>query len=131
MNLLRLKCMGLIAFLGCTALSSFAATVWLSSLDLGQMTTGWSVAKVDREIGGQAITIGKRHFEHGVGTHASSNFRVDVGGNASSFKAEVGVDDSAGGAGSVEFIISGDGRILWQSGVMTGGQAAVPVMVDL
>ncbi len=123
--------MGLIAFFGCTALSSLAATVWLSSLDLSQMTTGWSVAKIDREIGGQAITIGKRPFARGVGTHASSNFRVDVGGNASSFTAEVGVDDSAEGAGSVEFIISGDGRILWQSGLMTGGQAAVPVTVDL
>ena len=122
---------GLIALFTCAAPSLFAETVWLSSLDLNQMTTGWSVAKADREITGQPIIIAKKQFDHGVGTHAASNFRVNVGSNATRFAAQVGVDDSAGGQGSVEFIVSGAGKILWKSGVMTGGQAAIPVDVDL
>src|SRR5882724_6842149 len=131
MKSLRLKGIGLTALFTAMIPSLSAETVWLSSLDLNQMTAGWSVPKADREITGQPIVIAKKQFEHGVGTHAASSFRVNVGGHAGRFIAQVGVDDSAGGQGSVEFIVSGDGKILWQSGVMTGGRAAVPVDVDL
>jgi hypothetical protein len=79
----------------CAAPSLFAETVWLSSLDLSQMTAGWSVPKVDRPITGQPIVIAKKRFNSGVGTHAASNFRVDVGGHAARFIAQVGVDDDA------------------------------------
>ena len=111
--------------------SLLAETVWLSSLDLNQMTAGWSVPKADHEIANGPLSIAKQPFAHGVGTHATSKFRVDVAGAATRFKAQVGVDDSAGSQGSVEFIVSGDGQTLWQSGVMTGGQAAKAVDVDL
>jgi alpha-galactosidase len=115
----------------CAVPSAFAETVWLSSLDLSRMTAGWGVPKVDRSISGQPLVIARKQFVSGVGTHAASNFRVDVGGNAKRFIAQVGVDDSAGGRGSVEFIVSGDGKLLWKSGVLIGGQAAVPVDVDI
>ena len=111
--------------------SLMAETVSLSSLDLKQMTTGWSDAKADFGVAGKPISIGGKQFKHGVGTHAASNFRVQLDEKATRFTAKVGVDDSAGSQGSVEFIISGDGKILWQSGVMTGGQAAMSVDVDL
>ncbi len=111
--------------------SVFAGPVWLSSLDLSQMTTGWSGAKADKEITGQSISIGKKTFDHGVGTHATSKFRIDVDGHATRFTAEAGVDDSSGTQGSVQFIVSGDGKVLWKSKVMTGGQPAKKVDVDL
>lgn len=131
MKFLRLRFSGLIALSLCTAPSLFAETVWLSSLDLSQMTAGESVPKADREIEGQPLVIARAHFAHGIGTRAASIFRVDLGGNATRFTAQVGVDDSAGGKGRVEFIVSGDGKVLWQSGVMAGGQPAKPVDVDL
>lgn len=108
-----------------------AETVPLSSLDLKQMATGWGDAKADLGVAGKPISIGGKPFAHGVGTHAASIMRVAVGGNATRFTADVGVDDSAGKQGSVEFIVAGDGKILWRSGVMTGGQAALSVDVDL
>jgi alpha-galactosidase len=131
MKLLCRHFFGLIALSVCAASPVSAETVWLSSLDLSQMTAGWSAPKADHEITGQSIVIAKEQFAHGVGTHAASNFRVDLGGQATRFTARVGVDDSAGGQGSVEFIVSGDGKILWQSGLMTGGQPAKSVDVDL
>lgn len=108
-----------------------AETMWLSSLDLREMTTGWGVAKADREIVGGPLSIHGKKFDHGVGTHATSKFRVALNGNATRFTAEVGVDDSAGGQGSVEFIVMGDGKTLWASGVLRGGEAAKPVDVNL
>ena len=73
-----------------------AETVWLSSLDLKQMTTGWNTAQTDRGVAGQPLSIGGKKFEHGVGTHAASKLRIDVRGNAKRFIAQVGVDDGAG-----------------------------------
>ncbi len=95
------------------------------------MTAGWSDAKVNQSVAGKPLSIAGKQFAEGVGTHAASNLRVSLNGNATRFTAQVGVDNSADGRGSVEFIVSGDGIILWKSGVMTGGQAAIPVDVDL
>ena len=109
----------------------FADTVWLSSLDLKQMTTGWGEAHADREISGGPLQIDGTQFARGIGTHAASRMRVDLGGNAKSFHARVGLDDSAHGKGSIEFIVLGDGKALWKSGMMTGRQPAKNVSVDL
>jgi alpha-galactosidase len=121
----------LAAFTFLTASSSMAETIWLSSLDLKQMTSGWRQAKADLDISGKPLTIGGKKFSSGIGTHAESTFRVKLDGQATRFSAQVGVDDSAGSRGSVEFIIVGDRRVLWKSGLLTGGQPAIAVDVDL
>jgi alpha-galactosidase len=106
-------------------------SVWLSSLDLSNMTTGWSVAKADQDITGQPLSLDGHAFAHGVGTHATSKFRVNLGGQAKRFTAQVGVDDSAGHKGSVEFIVMGDGKNLWRSDLLKGGDPAQTVDVSL
>src|SRR2546426_7825847 len=110
---------------------AFAEPLWLSSLDLSRMTCGWSVPKADLGVAGKPISIGGKQFTRGVGTHAESWLRVDLGGKASRFFAQVGLDDSAGSQGSVEFIVSGDGKILWRSGLLEGAKAPLPVDVNV
>ena len=109
----------------------FAGSVWLSSLNLSQITTGWSMAKANREIAAGPLSIHGEKFADGVGTHATSKFRVRLDGQAARFTAEVGVDDSAADQGSVEFVVVGDRKILWRSGVLKGGDPAKPLNVDL
>jgi alpha-galactosidase len=113
------------------AMAASAETVWLSSLDVNQVTAGWSVAKANLGIKGQPLSLRGVKFEHGLGTHAASRMRIGLAGNATRFTAKVGVDDSAGGKGSVEFYIVGDGKTLWKSGLVTGSSPAVPVDVDV
>jgi alpha-galactosidase len=127
----KVLCIRLLSFLAMTSVagSLSAETIPLSSLDLKQMTTGWSDAKADQDVAGKPISIGGKTFSGGVGTHAASYFRVKLDGNAERFTAQVGVDDNAGGQGTVEFIVLGDGKPLWKSGVMVGGQQ--PIAVDL
>ena len=60
------------------------------------MTTGWSIPKADLGVAGTPINIGGKQFPRGVGTHAESKLRVDLGGRATRFFAQVGVDDGAG-----------------------------------
>ena len=110
---------------------SLAEIVWLSSLDLKQMTAGWGAPRKDAGIVGKPITIGGHQYKNGIGTHAPSRFRLDLGGKAKRFLVHVGVDDDAGGQGSVKFIVAGDGKTLWQSGLLTGRMPAVPVDLNV
>jgi len=114
----------------CTARA--AETVWLSSLDLTRMSAGWGKPLKDKAVQDQPMSIGGQKFERGVGTHASSRMYVDVGGGCEAFKAAVGVDDEVrGNAGSVEFRVYGDGKLLWRSGVLKAGQAPKTLDVNL
>ena len=106
-------------------------TVWLSSLNLSKMTSGWGKAEIDKAVQGQPMSIAGQKFERGVGTHAKSVMYIDLKGGSTKFTAYVGVDDEVRGqVGSVEFRVYGDGELLWKSGVMKAGEAAKKVNVD-
>ncbi len=106
-------------------------TVWLSSLDLSKMRQGWGKPQVNRSIREKPLSIAGKVFPNGVGTHANSIVWIELAGGSERFLASVGVDDAAGGAASVTFKIVGDGRKLWESGVMKPGEPAKPVDLDL
>ncbi len=109
-----------------------AETVWLSSLDLNQVRQGWGKAQVDRSVTGKPLLIAGKQFDRGVGTHAPSTIWIELGGGAQRFLASVGVDDAAkAAAASLTFKVLGDGKTLWQSGVLKRGQPAQTVDVDL
>ncbi len=108
-----------------------ADTAWLTELDLSKMSSGWGRPLADQSVTGKALSIGGRVFEHGVGTHADSMLYVDLDGKVERFQASVGVDDAAGGRGTVAFRVYGDGKSLFDSGVMKGGQEAKIVDVSL
>jgi alpha-galactosidase len=103
----------------------------LESLDLNLMTCGWSEPKAAQAIGGGPLSIAGKKFTSGVGTHANSKLRAELRGKARRFTAQVGVNDSASAQGSVEFIVSGDNKALWRSGVMRVGQPAKSVDMNL
>jgi len=110
-----------------------AETVWLDDLNLASATQGFGDPHKNQSVEGHPLTIGGKTFTRGFGTHAESRLRVDLGGGAQSFSASVGVDDEVNGnaASSVEFIVTGDGKTLWKSGVLRAGQPAVACTVDL
>jgi alpha-galactosidase len=96
------------------------------------MKQGWGLPGVNKSVTGNLLSIAGRKFRHGVGTHAASRLWVDLPNGAMKFLAFVGVDDGAlSHPGSVDFKIIGDGKKLWQSGVMKSGEPAKPVEVDL
>ncbi len=110
-----------------------AQTSWLTELDLAHLHfEGWKRPSVDLSFSGKPITIGGRAFARGIGTRATTTFWVELDGQAEKFVASVGVDDGAGNpAAAVVFSLFGDGRKLWESGVMKQGQPAKAVAVDL
>jgi len=106
-------------------------TVDLEKLDLTRMSQGWGTPQVDKSASGSRLSIGGQIFAHGVGTHAVSEFDLDLHGTSRLFSAWVGVDDAATAPGSVTFQVLGDGKVLWESGVMLAGAPAKEVSVNL
>ncbi|WP_264935791.1 NPCBM/NEW2 domain-containing protein, partial [Streptomyces sp. A012304] len=77
------------------------------------------------------LSIAGRQYARGVTVHGDSSVTVDLNRACISYDALVGVDDLTTKLGKVTFSVHADGVRLWTSGVMKGGDAAVPVHVDL
>ena len=108
-----------------------AETYGIETLDLHAAEQGWGEPHANQSVEGHPLSIGGEKFTHGFGTHATSTLRVALGGKGESFSATVGVDDEVGTRGSVTFRVSGDGKKLWESGVLRGGQPAQKFEVDV
>lgn len=104
----------------------------LDELDLSSIASAWNSVGVNRSIEQRPLTIEGRQYTHGVSVHPPSRIAVETHRTATFFQALVGVDDAVGSdAGTVEFRVYGDGRLLWQSGLMRGRDPAKTVAVDV
>ncbi|MBM4032734.1 MAG: hypothetical protein FJ291_13225 [Planctomycetes bacterium] len=104
--------------------------VRLDELDLSLADAGGEVAK-NRSVKGTQLKMGGKVFARGVAVRSPATFALDLGGGSARFTAVVGVDDEAGKRGSVEFRIEGDGKLLWASGVLRGGEPPKAAEVSL
>jgi hypothetical protein len=130
---LRRPLSGLIA-LGLLTAAAAAEEVRLSSLDLGLTRQGEGKPEVDRSMGKKPLRIAGQGFAHGLGTRAPSVLHIDLQGGCTRFTARVGLDDEGRDkvtGGSVEFLVEGDGKVLWCSPVMRGGMLSQAVDLDL
>ena len=80
------------------------------------------------------LQIGTKHYAQGLGTHATSEILVRLAHPATTFTADVGIDnnyDTKGIHGSAVFAVLSGGKELYRSPICRGGDAPVPVRVDL
>jgi len=118
------------------ALSAIAETpsaqhIWLDSLDLKHVQQGYGKPRAGKSVDGNPIKLGGKTYAHGIGTHAVGCMAIDLHGAATSFQAVAGVDDERKGSGSVTFSVIVDNKEVFTSRVLHGGDAPVPVNVDL
>ena len=67
-----------------------------------------------------------------MGTHSAGCFVVKLNGGSKRFKAFVGVDDEViPNSGSVEFVIVGDKKVIYKSGVLKSTDAAKEIDLDI
>jgi hypothetical protein len=105
--------------------------VWLETLDLSKMSTGFGLPAVATTVSGNPISIGGVTYVHGIGTHADAELALNLKGNALRLLVDVGVDDdlhceSAKGAtrqAEIDFEIWVDSKKVAASGAMRFGQA--------
>ncbi|MDQ0960813.1 RNA polymerase sigma factor (sigma-70 family) [Streptomyces sp. B4I13] len=78
-----------------------------------------------------ALSVADRRYAGGVTVHGGSSVTVDLHRACTAYDAFVGLDDLTLRLGGAAFSVYGDGTRLWSSGVVRGGEPAVPVHVDL
>jgi alpha-galactosidase len=109
----------------------------LSTLVPVSASNGLGPVEIDASNGGEAeddgnlISIGGKLYTRGLGTHAPSSVSYHLGGRCASLSVDVGVDDEVGADGSVAFEVHADGKIVAQSGVLTGKDPARTLTADL
>lgn len=103
----------------------------LSELDTGNVVQGWGHAGVNRSVSDSPLSIGGEVYDSGVGTHGPGVMQIDLGGQALRFHAVVGIDDGAGRIGSSEFLVIGDGKTLYESGVLRKGERAKEIDLNV
>ena len=122
------------------AVSAHAAAAYdVARADLSKMTAGWGTPRANASVEGAPLRVGGVAYARGIGTHADSALWLELGRQAERFTASVGVDDevveamrsSGSSGGTVEFSVSGDGRVLWSSGKVKAGEPARKVDVDV
>ncbi|MFF7265906.1 sigma-70 family RNA polymerase sigma factor [Streptomyces sp. NPDC008159] len=77
------------------------------------------------------MSVAQKRYAHGVTVHGRSSVTIDLNRRCTSYDALVGIDDMTLGHGKVYFSVYGDGVRLWKSGLVEGGDAAVPVRVNI
>lgn len=116
-----------------------ASTVTLDVSDLTPtaVTNGYGPMEKDRSNGesaagdGHTLSLGGVKYAKGLGIHADSKVDYNLAGKCSAFTAQVGVDDEVGANGSISFAVLADGKEVYRSGVLKGGQAGQAVSVNL
>jgi alpha-galactosidase len=99
---------------------------WSGTRDSGErpIYTGWGGAQADATPYDQALRIGGRGFDTGLGILSDSRLEVRTR-DRKRFEAWVGVDDSTRNVSDkVEFFVYGDGKLLAKSGALAFGDAA-------
>ena len=114
-----------ITFLTGQVLSYLDDHAWVSA------TTGFGTIQTDASIKGNPITLRGTTYARGLGTHANSTIIYNLAGGYSLFTSDIGIDDEVSGHGSVDFQVLGDGKVLYDSGTVTGASAIKHISVNV
>jgi chitodextrinase len=121
-----------------SATTKTGSITYLSDLTwVGTPVNGWGPVEKDTSNGeygagdGHTITLNGVTYAKGLGAHANSEIRYNLGGSYSRFLSDIGVDDEEGSLGSIVFQVWVDGTKIYDSGVMTGATATKTVDVDV
>lgn len=98
--------------------------------EMGWNASGWPVDP--------KLRIGGKEYGHGLGVHAPARAVFDIGGRFKVFRADVGLHGipaehkaDKNVFGSCRFIVKGDGKELFASGVRREGDAPLTLAVDV
>lgn len=105
--------------------------LWLDTLNLANTTQDFGTPHAGKSVDSNPLTINGMVYAHGLGTHAVSRLLIDLKSSAVKFEAFAGVDDEKKGHGSVQFEVYVDGKKKLETPVLHGGDAPVPISVDL
>lgn len=105
--------------------------VWLDAIAPLEHKQSFGSLKINHSLDNNPLIIGEKTYSHGLGTHANAEALYSLAGRYGKFKAECGIDAESGRNGSCVFQVWADGKKLFDSGLMRGGEAAQQIAVDI
>jgi alpha-galactosidase len=94
-------------------------------------TNGYGPVLVDRSYFGGPLTIHGVTYAHGLWTNAVASLDYYLGAHCTRFTADLGLDGSVKGTGTVDYTISADGQRVYDSGTVTNGTPTQHVSVEV
>lgn len=119
------------ARLSFTPASLLPAELSLTGLEPLRSTGRWRGFELDEMPSGAPLALGGKRYERGLSSFAGSEIAYDLDGLYDTFSAQVGLDASANENGNAEFIVLGDGKELWRSGVLKKSDEPRPVQITI
>ena len=90
----------------------------------------WGNLQIDRSVMGKPLTIVKKHYGKGIGTHANGMLRYNLDGKYERLTAIIGLDQNEFCGNGVQIKIFGDGNLLINTGKL-GHDKEYPVDIPL
>ncbi len=97
---------------------------------LPYLETKWPY-RSDRNVTGGHLRSSGRLYLKGIGVHSAARLNYKLDRPWGRFQAEIGIDDSTAGRGSVGFRVFVDGTVKYTSPAVRGGTPPQAVSVDL
>ncbi len=106
--------------------------IYLSDMEPAFAKSGWGNVEMDRAVSGRPIKINGNCFKKGIGTNSLSEIEYEIKGNFEYLTGKVGIDDgNRSDRGSAEFIVYGDGKELWRSGIMRKSDGIKDLKIEI
>ncbi len=108
-----------------------SGTPYLDTLSWLSASNGYGPVLIDKNYYGGPLTIHGVTYAHGLWTNSPADITYYLGGNCTTFTADLGLDDSDAGQGSVDYQIYADGTKVYDSGVVTNSTPTVHASVSV
>ena len=107
-----------------STLSAAGGATALTALSWVSATAGYGTPQQNLSISGNTLTLNGKTYSTGIGTHAASTIVYNLAGQYTTLTSDVGIDseEDSKGSGEVDFKVIGDGKTLYDSGVLTNDQ---------
>jgi hypothetical protein len=85
----------------------------------------------DQSVGGKPLSIGGVRFANGLGVHSRCVLTYDIAKQYRRLSGFIGIDDEVGKLGDAIFKVIADGREIFNSGNVKGGQPPRRILLDV
>jgi len=82
----------------------------------------WGDLQIDKSVTGKPMTIAKKRYRKGIGTHTNGKFSYNLGGRYQRLTAIIGVDEDEFCSNGIRVRVLGDGNLLTDTGKLALGQ---------
>jgi hypothetical protein len=82
----------------------------------------WGALQMDKSVIGSPLTIAKKRYKKGIGSHAGGQLRYNLDGKYSKLTAVIGIDEAEFCSNGIQVKVFGDGKMLADTGTLGQGK---------